>query len=195
MTTITVLMPHVDMAERAPLFEEAKASVFAQTRMPDQFLIANDPAHTGAGVTMNRGLERVTSEWVAELGDDDYFLPQHLAVLEDALEASVAVGNVPDVLYPDCYTLGLFSGQLGGDFDPERLVRGNYIPGGGTLIRTSAIREVGGWCKPGDPDYHRYEDWIMWLRLLMSGKSFLHVPVPTWTYRFHVHSTGGRIGS
>ena len=98
------------------------------------------------------------------------------------------------MVYPDCRTLGVYSGRLGGDFDPERLKTGNYIPGGGTLIRASAIRAVGGWCTPADPDYHRYEDWVMWLRLLLNhGSRFVHAPVTTWVYRFHAHATGGRL--
>lgn len=195
MTTITVLMPHLPSETRAGFFAEAKASVLGQSRLPDQFLIAHDPEHSGAGVTMNRALPKVTSEWVAQLGDDDYFLPHHLAVLEahvEALEAAAPPG--PDVLYPDCRTLGLHSGEVGGEFDIERLKRGNFIPGGGSLIRTSALREVGGWCAPGDPDYHRFEDWICWLRLAVTGHRFAHVPVTTWVYRFHGGATGGRLG-
>ena len=143
---------------------------------------------------MNRALPRVTSAWIAQLGDDDYFLPNHLEVLGDTVEAFENAGEaVPDLLYPDCRTLGLHSGELGGDFDPERLMRGNYIPGGGTLIRTEAVRAVGGWCMPGDPDHHRFEDWIMLLRLHVSGYRIVHVPVTTWVYRFHGLATGGRV--
>ena len=92
-------MPHVDVPARAPLFEEARQSVLDQERPADQFLIAHDPAHTGAGVTMNRGLGRVSSEWVAQLGDDDYFLPWHLRALEPYLVEGVRRG-LPRLPHP-----------------------------------------------------------------------------------------------
>jgi hypothetical protein len=177
------VIPH--LPERDPaLYAEAIASVRGQTRLPDQLIVESDPNHTGCAATLNRALERVECEWIAVLGDDDYLLPNHLAVLEAHLAA--------DVLYPDFLQLGAFHG-IGGPFDETRLRDANYIPGGGSLIRTAAARMVGGWCRRDDPDWHQFEDWVMWLRLLDAGCSFEHVPVTTWAYRFGDHQTGGQV--
>ncbi len=43
-----------------------------------------DHEHTGAAATKNRGLAKVTTEWVAFLDDDDQFKPEHLEKLREA---------------------------------------------------------------------------------------------------------------
>ena len=185
MITIAVVVPH--LPERDPgLYERACLSIVEQTRQPDQLIIEWDPTHSGCAATQNRALARVNCDFLALLGDDDYFLPHHLETLEQ--HAAFA-----DVVYPDCQQIGRQYDFIGGPFDAERLRESNYIPGGGTLIRTDAARAVGGWCKFGDLDRHEYEDWVMWLRLLDAGYRFKHVPEVTWAYRFGAHQTGGQL--
>ena len=182
--SIAVVIPHIPLRDGTEMWDECINSVKAQTRQPDQLIIEVDEGRTGAAATQNRALARVESDWVALLGDDDYFFPNHLAVLE--------ANATEDVIWPDCVTLGRSDLVLCADFDPVRIQRDNWIPGGGSLIRTAAARAVGGWCKPGDPDYHRYEDWIMWQRLHAAGYTFRHVHEVTWAYRFGLHQTAGR---
>lgn len=184
MTTITVIMPHIPRRDDHPFFTEARESVEHQTRPADQFIIERDDEHTGAAATLNRALEKVSGEWIAQMADDDFMLPNHLEVLEAHIDGA-------DMLYPRCRTIGNDDFRCVDGFDGERLARGNYIPGGGSLIRTAAVRAVGGWCKPGDPDQHKYEDWVMWKRLYAAGYVLRHVPVETWCYRFGNHQTGG----
>ena len=183
--TIAVIMPHLPRADREEFYREAVASVRKQLRQPDEFIIEPDPEKTGAAATLNRALPKVTSEWIAQLGDDDLFLPEHLQVLESELDGS-------DVLYPDCIQRGAFYSSIGGEYRPSRLTYANFIPGGGSLIRTAAARAVDGWCKRGDPDWHLCEDWIMWKRLRDAGYTFKHVRRETWIYRFHPSQTGGQ---
>ena len=176
-------MPH--LPERDPaLYERACQSIAEQTLQPDQIIVEWDPNHTGCAATLNRALARVECDWIAQLADDDYFLPEHLETLAAHTEHA-------DVVYPDCIELGAEHG-VGGDFDPDRLNGGNYIPGGGSLIRTDAVRMVSGWCRHGDPDWHPFEDWVMWKRLRDAGCTFVHVPQKTWVYRFGDQQTGGQ---
>lgn len=176
-------MPH--LPERDPnLYLEATASVLAQTRQPDEFIVEWDPEHTGTAATQNRALARVKSDWIALLGDDDYLLPNHLEVLEANATA--------DVIWPDCEMLGGPIPSLCQEFNEAKLRWDNYIPGGGSLIRTEALRSVGGWAAPSDPDWHRFEDWVLWKRLLDKGCTFRHVHAVTWVYRFGSHQTGGQ---
>ena len=184
MPTVAVVVPHLPRREGTPEYDECLLSIKTQTRQPDQLLIEPDPDHTGAAATQNRALARVESDWIALLGDDDYFLPNHLEIL-------MSHAGEADVIWPDCQVLGA-GWSFCGEFNAERLRHDNYIPGGGSLIRTAAARAVGGWCKPGDTDFHRYEDWIMWRRLLDAGYSFLHIHDVTWCYRFHDGQTGGQ---
>ena len=184
MSSIAVVMPHLPLANREPYFIEAKQSIADQTRPPDQIVIEADPDRTGCAATLNRGLKRVTCDWVAQLGDDDRFLPEHLETLAPHLTPDV------DVVYPLCIEEGASHG-VSGPFDAERIQRANYIPGGGSIIRTSLARLVGGWAVPSDPDWHQHEDWVMWKRLLAAGAVFRHVPQATWVYRFWPGQTGG----
>lgn len=180
--TIAVVIPHIE--GRDELYRECLNSVEAQTRRPDQLIIEFDAHRTGAAATQNRALDKVSCDWLALLGDDDFFLPHHLETLEAHATA--------DVIYPDCQMLGQVGISLCREFDAGSLLRDNYIPGGGSLIRTAAARAVGGWCKPGDPDQHEYEDWVMWKRLLAAGYTFRHIHEVTWVYRFGAHQTAGK---
>ena len=184
MPTVAVLIPHLPRRDGTLEYDECIRSVQFQTRQPDQLIIEADPDHTGAAATQNRGLTHVSSDYVALLGDDDYFLPNHLEIL-------MSHAGEADVIWPDCKTVGA-DWNFCGEFNEERLRHDNYIPGGGSLIRTSAARAVGGWCKPGDPDFHKYEDWIMWKRLLDAGYRFKHIHEITWGYRFWNGQTAGQ---
>lgn len=184
MPSVCVVIPHLPERERSIEYIEAVRSVNEQTRRPDQFIIESDPAHTGCAATQNRALAKVTTEWIALLGDDDWLLPHHLEVL-------MAHAGEADVIWPDCRSVGA-EWNFCREFDAEWLRHDNYIPGGGSLIRTSAARSVGGWCQPGDPDFHKYEDWIMWRRLLDVGFTFKHIHEVTWNYRFHNGQTAGQ---
>lgn len=182
--TIAVVIPHIPLRDGTAMWEECLASVDAQTRQPDQVIIETDPGRTGAAASQNRALEKVTSDWIALLGDDDYFYPNHLAVLEAHATA--------DVIWPDAELIDGPIPSLCQEFNADKLRWDNYIPGGGSLIRTAMARKVGGWCKPDDPDYHRFEDWIMWRRILDAGGTFRHIHAVTWAYRFGLHQTAGR---
>lgn len=184
MPTVSVVIPHLPSREDSVEYLEAVRSVEQQTRQPDQLIIESDPDHTGCAATQNRALVKVTSEWIALLGDDDFFLPNHLEVL-------MSHAGEADVIWPDCLTVGA-EWRLCREFNAESLRWDNYIPGGGSLIRTSEARAAGGWCKPDDPDFHKYEDWVMWKRLLDRGCTFLHIHDVTWAYRFHNGQTAGQ---
>ena len=177
-------MPHLISQDREIFYREACLSIAEQTRQPDQIIIEWDPDRTGIAPTLNRGLARVECEWIARLDDDDFLLQNHI-------EQLLANSGDADVVYPDCLQLGA-AHDIGGDFDADRLMAANYIPGGGSLIRTAAARAVGGWCRPEDPDWHpQYDDWVMWKRLHTAGYRFVHVPQATWVYRFHALQTVG----
>lgn len=176
------MIPHILERDGTEMWDECINSVRLQTRQPDQLIIEVDPGRTGAAATQNRALARVESEWIALLGDDDYLLPNHLETLEANATA--------DVIWPDFLSIGE-DHNFCTEFDGESLLQGNYIPGGGSLIRTAAARAVGGWCKSGDVDWHVYEDWVMWKRLFNAGYTFRHIHEVTWAYRFGEHQTSG----
>ena len=65
MPSLTIVMPSVREDNL-----EAIASVNKQT-VATNLIVVKDPKETGAGPTRNRGIKKVTTEWVGFLDDDD----------------------------------------------------------------------------------------------------------------------------
>lgn len=67
------------------------------------------------------------------------------------------------------------------------LLGGNYIPAFSVMVRTQALRDVGGY-----DESLSYEDYDAWLRLARRGK-FGFLPEPLGEYRFHSSNLHKRI--
>lgn len=182
---MTVVIPSIPT--RTDFLERAVQSVRAQTHQPAAIEIEIDHHRTGAAATRQRALDRVTTEYVAFLDDDDAFLPEHLEKCLQALAASGA-----DLVYPWFVPTGCETplGPHPLPFDPAALRRGNYIPVT-VLVRTDAVRRAGGFA-PEIPDAVPHEDWGLWLRMLDQGARFTHLPDVTWVWNHHGANTGGR---
>lgn len=176
---------------RAKLLERAVRSVEGQGLLPDAIVIEPDPDHTGAAATKNRGIARVETEWTAMLDDDDEFLPHHLAKLKGAADEWGA-----DVVYSMPYIPGApggvdMSGRFGKPFSGEELRRRSYIQTT-SLIRTSLLREAGGFQRPAGSVY---DDWGCYLALLDLGAEFFHVPEQTFVWHHHGYGRPGIPGN
>src|SRR5262249_9484933 len=57
------------------------ASISHQTLQPDTIIVVNDLERAGAGRTRQKLLRMVETEWLAGLGSDDTWMPQHLEEL------------------------------------------------------------------------------------------------------------------
>lgn len=168
--SVAILTPTITGREN--ILQECKASVASQTHKVDH-LILLDAKRKGAAAMMNIMLEQTDAEWVVPLADDDILYPNFV---ERLLEDSVGA----DVVYPWCKVIGRSKHP---NWNPNRLFnaaqlrQGNYIPST-TLIRRSAVVEVGGW-----PDVV-CEDHALWIKMLDAGKKFCCVPEILWEYRF-----------
>ena len=180
---VTVVIPTRD---RPALLADALASVAAQDHPPARAIVVDDgsaqpPTVAGGGAVevlrqarpsgvaaaRNRGLQRVATEWVAFLDDDDLWAPaklaRQLAAATDAGAAfvwcSVAVVDErrrPVGLVPAADPAGLL----------PRLVRTNVIGSpSAVLARTELVRAVGGF----DEELGLLADWDLWLRLAVAG--------------------------
>jgi glycosyltransferase involved in cell wall biosynthesis len=175
---------------RAKMLRKALASVVLQTLQPAAIIVEYDHEHTGAAATKNRGLARVSSEWVAFLDDDDQFKPEHLEKLHEAQLDSGA-----DVVYSMPYIPqapgGIDpSGMRGAPFDPDELRRRSYIQTT-SLVRTKLIQSTGGFQLPKHT-VSDYDDWGCWLALLDAGASFYHLPEQTFIWEHWGGNTSGR---
>lgn len=185
---ITVVIASIP--PRSRMLRKALASVVLQTLQPAAIIVDIDHEHTGAAATKNRGLARVTSEWVAFLDDDDAFMPEHLEKLREAQLDSGAdvvysmpyIPQVPGGIDP--------SGMRGAPFDPAELRRRSYIQTT-SLVRTKLAQSVGGFQLPRHVESD-YDDWGFWLACLDAGGTFHHLPEQTFIWEHHGRNTSGR---
>lgn len=181
---ITVCIP--TLPTRAHLLTRALRSVQAQTLRPDAVVVVEDTEGRGAAHTRNRALERVETDLVAFLDDDDEFLPLHLQELTDLQRISGA-----DLVYPWFEVFGDRDplGAFGQPFDPVGIRTANYVPVT-VLARTSSIRAAGGFRNKYDTG-PSCEDWNCWLSMLDNGCHFVHLPLRTWVWHREGQGTGG----
>lgn len=210
--TVAVVIPTIP--GREALLERARVSVLHQERKADQIIVERDSERTGAWAARNRALERVTTDVVAWLDDDDHLNPSHLKVCMRVLEQSPFA---PDLVYPipimkDMRDPTAVTHQGIFPVSPWKLrftqehaehIRqvGSFIPMT-HLVRTGAVRAIGGF-RPGyavPSGRYRGEDEDYLIRLLNQGESqgrrvqdiFEHVSRKTWYWQRNAKSTAGR---
>jgi glycosyltransferase involved in cell wall biosynthesis len=201
---VTVVIPTI--AGREELLTRALRSVNAQQVKPGAIIVHQDDERRGAYWARNQGLEKVDTDWVAWLDDDDELLPNHIKVLVRGANKSGAdlIFSYPEFIGgPDplaCHQNGfLVAEPINVPFhnEAEQTLRlnGNFIPIT-YLVRTAAVRAVGGF--PNAWEFEaRYsrdcEDYGLLLKMLDNGATFHHVcGVRTWRYYFHEGNLGGR---
>lgn len=185
---ITVVIPVIPpRTGPSGTYERAVRSVQAQTRPPAKILVELDVDRTGAAATRNRLLERVTTEWVAFLDDDDELYPDHLRLLLRFARLTRA-----DVVYPGYDTTGTDEiNCFGLPFDSALLAKANFIPVT-ALARTQTVRDAGGFQPHADRNGDPCEDWGLWLAMHRAGAKFAHLPVKTWRWHNDRPTTRGR---
>lgn len=202
--SVAVVIPTIPGREE--LLDRALLSVHAQRRKPDQIVVERDSERTGAWAARNRALERVETDVVAWLDDDDTLRPQHLMACMRVLEQSPWR---PDLVYPRPRMVGgadptavthqgVFpTSPWGLRFTSEHAQHirhvGSFIPMT-HLVRTHYVREAGGF-KPGyvvAGGRYRGEDEDYLIRLLDAGAIFEHLDAVTWQWHVHNRHTAGR---
>lgn len=171
-TVITATRP-----DRKHLLAEAARSVSLQTLSPAQWLIQTDHHAEGPATVLNNLAEKVETEWLFRLDDDDILEHDHFEQLKPYLLYSNA-----DIIYSWCTVEGpMAHNKYQVPFDAKRLRTDNYIPSA-AAIRTNLFRDLGGYNT--NPTRTKHEDWDLWLRALEQNAKFLCIPVITWRYRF-----------
>lgn len=129
----------------------------------------------------NRGVRLSKGEYIAFIDDDVQYRKDHLKLLHNYITK-----NNVDVVYGDRMVIdsqNRFPPQIGicSDFNPQILMKRNYIDTSDVLLKREAIFDVGGW----DQRYRKYVDWNLWVRMAKAGKTFLHVPYVITDYYVH----------
>jgi len=192
---------------RPDLLHRALSSIAAQTMTDFEIVVVNDGgsdptpviaktasnlppgakieyvAHSfrkGLPAARNTAVAASSGQYIAYLDDDDAYLPNHLAVLSDALNR-----NLADVVYGDYERVVLErSGdgwrehsrtpQQNPEFDPQRIMLENYIPVNCFMHRRECFDE----CGEFDEWLTGLEDWDLWFRFALSCR-FQHIPETT----------------
>lgn len=197
MTTIAVVIPTIP--GREDRLQTALESVMNQSRAADQIIVQKDTQGLGAATTRNRGLEKVNSDYIAWLDDDDALLPNHLERLGRCLDRMPDVGlayPIPRIEGGRDPTATSLNGQwvlpwkipFGPEQEAHLRVHGNFIPIT-HMVRADAVRRIGGFPQPGTVRW--IEDWGYLVLLLDAGVKFHHLPVVTWRWIIHDQHTGG----
>jgi glycosyltransferase involved in cell wall biosynthesis len=200
---LSVILPNHNHARYLPRCLEA---IFTQSVQPREVIVIDDAStdnsrdvlanfakrhptlrilcnerNCGVVPTMNRGLQLVTSRFLASAAADDYILPgfyeKSLSLLERHPEAGLSFAN-------DAFQFGEhgrmqpnYCGwpETPAFYDAEGICRylRHTIAGHATIYRTDALRAAGGF----DPDLAWYCDWFVNLTLAFRHGA-CHIPEP-----------------
>jgi len=142
----------------------------------------------GPAAARNAALERVETEFVIFLDDDDLLLPRGLELLREALVLSSDA--------PFAWGRALWAARTPAGWEPGSLVATradeledvlcslyarNSVPASGALVRADAARAAGGY--PTRLEFS--EDHLFWLRLAVRARP-VHVPDLVSIYRRHL---------
>lgn len=170
------------------MVKRAVGTALGQTLMPASVIVEIDHDREGAAVTRNRGLQKVTTEWVAYLDSDDQLKPNHLQVLMDC-----ALRTSADVAYSWYDAIGFGSDPLphfGKPFDPLHPTQTTIT----VLERTELAQRVGFRVPPEGAliNGERYgEDFQHTVEMIQAGANIVHEPTRTWLWIFHGANTSG----
>lgn len=142
--------------------------------------------HTGAPGTRNLGITQSRGEFIIWLGSDDILMPTALsdlvAMLRSTPDADVIYGDLL-IVDDDLNPLQLLTYEDWYGRNQEflaRMVNGNSIPDGGTLIRKKCYQLIGDY----DTAFVRAHDYEWWSRLILLA-TFKRLAATTYQWRWH----------
>lgn len=167
---VSVVVPYHAARKRNGMLHRALTSVHNQTA-PHLLITVEDTTGQGAAKTRQRGLDQVTTPWVAFLDSDDEMDPTHL---EQLLACADETGA--DYVYPWFRVKGgrdpfpMFFGKPWDDDHPHSTTIT-------ILVRTGLARLVG--------FEGQGEDFRFTKGCVREGAHIFHHPARTWTWHHH----------
>jgi GT2 family glycosyltransferase/glycosyltransferase involved in cell wall biosynthesis len=142
----------------------------------------------GRAAAANLGLRAAQGKFACFLDDDDWFAPEHIALLVRRLQAEpAAVAAYGATSCVEAQADGTLREIMRYDepFDRARLLCENYLPIHSVLFRREAAVSLAGF----DGSLPIFEDWDFWIQLSGIGP-FTHIADLTATYRLGSGDSG-----
>jgi CMP-N-acetylneuraminic acid synthetase len=137
----------------------------------------------GLTVTNNLALKLSVGKYIMRLDADDYLEPSALSTLVETLESDDSIALVfPDYFEVDAHG-NLLQQVQRHDFDQHVSLYDQPAHGACTMIRTEALRAVGGY----DEAFTRQDGYDLWLKVIHQY-SVRNVNKPLFYYRQHSNS-------
>jgi glycosyltransferase involved in cell wall biosynthesis len=164
----------VDVREGVRAFQDGRIRYF------------HDPVNRGLAVRLNFGLREAHGEYIAYLGDDDLYYPNHLEVLSKALDENPGMGAVYSDLYAVQFIKDGSSGrryplnkfiQVSRDYNRDFMFFFNHTLHVSLMHRRDLALRAGGY----DESVTVLIDWNM-TRKLSFYTDFKYIPVVTGEY-------------
>jgi glycosyltransferase involved in cell wall biosynthesis len=151
----------------------------------------------GVSAARNTAIEASRGEHIALLDPDDLWAPWHLenCLASFRKEPAVDVCTGPVVHFrigpPGTYRKLHPLPDWKVDHFPYSLAVHNFIQPSATVVRRTALMEVGGF--ETDPALQHIEDYDLWIRLVEAGKRFTFLRTPTSGYRKHAEAASADV--
>ncbi len=170
------------------------AEVLESFASEDSRVIVVEQENGRQGKARNNGISHAQGEWIAFLDADDLWPENKLSLqLSKTLEANVdlsftdgfiCLGNNMNLRE---FRFGVNDKIYHGNKAILEFHEQNRIPTSSVLVKKSVLQEVGGF--PEKLIVQNCEDYLLWVKLLTKGKSFLSIGEPLLFYRVHDNSS------
>lgn len=158
-------------------------------RFPDHRVeFIRHEVNTGVSGARNTAIAAAQGDFLAFLDPDDLWMPTYLARVSEVFANGGAdvVGTPPEAFYGEEHNHYvdriLFEPWQLGQF-PASLAVGNFLQPSSTVVRRSAVQELGGF--DTDPRIQHIEDYDLWIRLCKAGCKFRFINENLTRYRKH----------
>ncbi len=160
-------------------------------RYPEKIVLLKNEQNMGLNHTLNHCLDYATGDYIARMDGDDISLPERFEKEMNYLltHPEYAIVSCPMVYFDE-----------NGDFrtgsctceepQPAMLVRGTIHCHAPCMVRTEAMRAVGGYSV--DKKLLRVEDWHLWMKLYAAGYRGRNLTEPLYKMRDDRAATGRR---
>lgn len=176
---------------RAVLLDDASTEPEAQDLdrlASDRLTVVHLDRNLGRALIRNEGVRRLGSvDYVLNVDCDDVLTPEYVERLVTALEndpkAGLAYGTLRYFGAPHPSGAATWPPH---EMRPERRFIENVIPGGGAMVRRTALEETAGW----RVEFTRCsaEDYDFWLQVVDAGWGVLWIHEVEYMYRQHPSS-------